>query len=76
MAKINFLNNILDDAYVVVKDTLEMDTSKTYYDALVEIRHKSISVEAKKSRSERKLNKSKSNDNNNNSTNIKITRIR
>ena len=76
MAKINFLNNILDDAYVVVKDTLEMDTSKTYYDVLVKKRCKSISVEAKKSRSERKLNKSKSNDNNNNSTNIKITRIR
>ena len=38
ISKINFLNNILDDSYIVVKDTLEMDTSKTYYDALVEIR--------------------------------------
>lgn len=58
MAKINFLNNIADDAYSVVKDNLEMNPEKTYHDALVEIRRKSISVESARGNSTRRSNKS------------------
>jgi len=58
MAKINFLNNIADDAYAVVKDNLEMNSQKTYHDALVEIRRKSISVESARGNSTRRSNKS------------------
>jgi len=58
MAKINFLNNITDDAYLVVKDSLEMDSDKSYHDALIEIRRKSISVEANRSNNVRRSNKS------------------
>ena len=46
MAKIHFLTNIKDDEYKIVKENLEMDEQKTYHDCLVEIRRKSISVEA------------------------------
>jgi len=57
-AKINFLNNITDDTYLVVKDSLEMDSKKSYHNALIEIRRKSISVEAKRSNNVRMSNKS------------------
>jgi len=31
-AKINFLNNIQDEDYKIVKESLEMDDMKTYHD--------------------------------------------
>jgi len=58
MAKINFLNNICDEAYHVVKDTLEMNPDKTYHDAVIEIRRKSISVEGSQSKHARRANRS------------------
>jgi len=50
MAKIHFLTNIQDDDYKIVKETLEMDDSKSYHDCLVEIRRKSIAVEGERKR--------------------------
>ena len=48
MAKINFLSNIQDPDYKIVKETLEMDASKDYNDCVIEIRKKSIVVENSK----------------------------
>ena len=45
MAKIDFFNNIEDEAYKVTKETLSMDDSKTYANCLNKIRRKSIKVE-------------------------------
>jgi len=45
MAKINFLTNVQDDEYKIVKENLEMNDDKTYHDCLIEIRRKSISIE-------------------------------
>ena len=46
MAKINFLSNIQDPEYKIVKETLEMDSNKDYNDCVIEIRKKSIVVDA------------------------------
>ena len=66
MAKINFLNNIQDEDYKIVKESLEMDDSKTYHECLVEIRRKSISVENTRNRqgNSRKTNNSNSSNSN------------
>ena len=57
MAKINFLNNIQDDAYKEIKEILSMDDSKTYQDCMLAIRRKSIKVEKDRGPASRKINK-------------------
>ena len=66
MAKINFLSNIEDPEYNITKDTLEMDGTKDYNDALIEIRRRSITVEKLRNKFNggRRTNKSKRNLNN------------
>ena len=57
MAKINFLSNIQDPEYKIVKETLEMDSTRGYDECVIEIRKKSIVVESsRKAGSHRRVN--------------------
>ena len=65
LAKVNLLNNIQDDEYKVVVETLRMDESKSYLDALQAVRRKSTLIELarKKNNGNRKINNTKKRNN-------------
>ena len=57
MAKINWLNNVMDNEYSIVVETLRMDNDATYHDVLQAIKSKSITVDASRKRTgNRKVN--------------------
>ena len=76
MAKINFLNNIQDEDYKIVKESLEMDDRKTYHDCLVEIRRKSINVENERKRNNHQRRGNNSNSSNNSNRNSRANNLK